>query len=87
MLEKDKYSAKLSEGHSDRARTMFFICKDSCMCTAPPGHGGQDSAYANPTVLYCFGEVSVTIKYPTSTISLLKVLTSAFTETKCSTRV
>ena len=46
----------------DRARTMFFICKDSCMCTAPPGHGGQDSAYANPTVLYCFGEVSRTIR-------------------------
>ena len=35
---------------------MFFICKDRCMCTAPVA--SSSGATADPTVLYCFGEVT-----------------------------
>ena len=34
---------------------MFFICKDRCMCTSPMA--SAPGASAEPTVLYCFGEV------------------------------
>ena len=46
--------AKIKKAASDR---MFFICKERCMCTAPVA--SNSGAQADPTVLYCFGEVNL----------------------------
>ena len=46
---------------------MFFICKDRCMCTSSTGQ--PESSFNNPTVLYCFGEVSHYIIIKLDTLS------------------